>query len=108
MSLVATDRDSLTKELEKDADCHDQTFRRIQTEEGPPRKQEPGRAFDPPVHPRSGRLEQNNGEIRLHLDKSMPEASRRVRSLGSGVERGWVVLNGVKPAARKAALTDEG
>jgi hypothetical protein len=35
----------------------------------------------------------------------MPEASRRVRSLGSGVERGWVVLNGVKPAARKAALT---
>jgi hypothetical protein len=29
-------------------------------------------------------------------------------TISRAVERGWVVLNGAKPAARKVALTDEG
>jgi len=78
--------ESAQQELEEDADCPDQAFRRIQTNEGPPRKQEPGRAFDLPVHPRSGRSEQNKRrDARLHLDKSMLETSRHVTSLGPGV-----------------------
>ena len=51
-----------------------------------PGSRKPGRAFDLPVHPRSGRSEQNKRrDAGLHLDKSMLETSRPVTSLGSGM-----------------------
>ena len=50
-----------------------------------PGSRKPGRAFDPPVHPRPGRSEQSKRrDAGLHLDKSMLETSRHVTSLGSG------------------------
>ena len=50
-----------------------------------PGSRKPGRAFDPPVHPRPGRSEPSKRrDAGLHFDKSMLETPRHVTSLGSG------------------------
>ena len=76
----------LSKELEEDADCPDQAFQAHLNKRRPAPEAGTGRAFDLPIHPRSGRSEQNKRRsARLHLDRSMLEASRHVTSLGPGV-----------------------
>jgi hypothetical protein len=43
--------------------------------------------------------------MQWHVLQGMGESAA---TISRAVERGWVVLDGAKPAARKAALTDEG
>ena len=51
-----------------------------------PAQELPGRAFDLPIHPRSGRSgATRRRDGKLHPDRSMLEALRRVTSLGTGV-----------------------
>jgi hypothetical protein len=65
------------------AGCPDQPSIASGQTKARPGSRNPGRAFDPPVHPRSGRWEQNKRtDAGLRLDRSTLETPRHVTSLG--------------------------